>query len=159
LDALVAPLDPEDYGKLPLVKEGSQRAPSQKTTRITMENETRTMPSGEQRPIRKPILMRDKFDGVDSDDESDETDEDDTERAVRQNMEEDESDDEKPTVVGGVSMDLDIDMAEEEEEFLKFAREALGLSDNMWDDIVRDRTNRGGMSRSLARFFRSLIPV
>jgi len=46
-----------------------------------------------------------------------------------------------PVVVDG---DGDVDMGEEEEEFLKFSREALGISQEMWDGILNDRKGRGG---------------
>ena len=40
--------------------------------------------------------------------------------------------------------DVEIDMNEEEDEFLEFARQALGLTDDQWKDIVKDRKDRGG---------------
>ncbi|KAL1407108.1 hypothetical protein Q8F55_006522 [Vanrija albida] len=39
--------------------------------------------------------------------------------------------------------DMDVDMGEEEEEFLKFARESLGISPEQWDSIVKSREERG----------------
>jgi hypothetical protein len=48
---------------------------------------------------------------------------------------------EAPVVVEG---DGDVDMGEEEEEFLKFSREALGITPDMWEGIMRDRQGRGG---------------
>ncbi len=83
------------------------------------------------KPLRPPILPRDKYDGVDSDDESDEED--------AEMDSEDEED--QPQVVG----DVEVDMGEEEEEFLEFSRQALGISDEQWSDIVKDRKDRGGM--------------
>jgi hypothetical protein len=50
---------------------------------------------------------------------------------------------EAPVVVEG---DGDVDMGEEEEEFLKFTREALGISPDMWESIISDRKGRGGES-------------
>ncbi|WVQ93806.1 hypothetical protein IAU59_000884 [Kwoniella sp. CBS 9459] len=44
------------------------------------------------------------------------------------------------------AMEVDMDMGEngdEEEDFLKFTREALGISDEMWAGIVGDRQARG----------------
>jgi hypothetical protein len=35
-------------------------------------------------------------------------------------------------------------MAEEGEEFLEFSRHALGITDEHWREIVRDRMSRGG---------------
>ena len=81
------------------------------------------------RPIRQPIITRDQYDGVDSDDETDIED-----------QEDDESDDEQPQIVG----DVEIDMEEEEAEFLEFSKQVLGITDDQWNEIVRDRKNRGG---------------
>jgi len=45
-------------------------------------------------------------------------------------------------------MDIDPDMGEEEEEFLKFSRDALGISDDVWEGILSSRLERGGESSS-----------
>ena len=37
-------------------------------------------------------------------------------------------------------------MEEEQEEFLEFARHALGVSDEQWNAIVDERRARGGVS-------------
>jgi hypothetical protein len=66
---------------------------------------------------------------VDSDDETDE-----------EEVVDDESDEDKPQVVG----DIEIDMGEEEEEFLEFSRQALGITDEQWHGIIQDRQGRGG---------------
>lgn len=135
MDKLVPGLDPAEYGKMP----PSFHNNSQRVAPITMETELREVftavspgTSGEpqKRPIRPPIIPRDKYDGVDSDDESDEENEgggDDDEEA------------DKPQIVG----DVEIDMDEEEDEFLEFARQVLGMSDDQWSDIVRERKGRG----------------
>ena len=133
LDALVPGLDPSEYGQMPpsfhtnsqRVAKGDQRSEQQ------AKNSTQDTPS-----TRAPLLTRDKYEGVDSDDESDEDESDD----------EDGSDDERPQLVG----DIEIDMSEEQEEFLEFARQALGVSEQQWNDIVNERKERGG------RFARSL---
>ncbi len=123
---------------------------AQQLTSVTLETETRTMPSGEQRKIRRPILARDKFDGVDSDDESSDDDDGqtDTIRALHalkeQDMVQDEDEDALPQVVGGVLHDVDVDMLQEEADFIKFSRDALGISDAQWDSIVSERRGRGG---------------
>ncbi|KAG8900124.1 hypothetical protein FRB99_006220 [Tulasnella sp. 403] len=148
LDRLVAPLDPADYGKIPSLEQVTDPpSVSRKTLPVTLDSETRTLPNGETRRIRKPILMRDKFDGVDSDDETDSGEEetgDDVKHALDALREaEGGSDDEAPQVVGGVSHDIDINMEDEQEEFLKFSREALGITDTMWTQIVDDRKGRG----------------
>jgi hypothetical protein len=38
----------------------------------------------------------------------------------------------------------DIDMEQEEEEFLKFARDALGIDEAMWTGMLEERKSRGG---------------
>jgi hypothetical protein len=40
--------------------------------------------------------------------------------------------------------EMDPDMQKEEEEFLKFTREQLGINDEMWQSIMADRKARGG---------------
>lgn len=139
MDKLVPGIDPSEYGKMP----ASFHSNSQRTAPVTLDTELREelpSPSGATRIpeivparlIRPPILPRDKYDGVDSDDETDE-DEGDADE---------EEDDEHPQVVG----EVEIDMAEEEEEFIEFARQALGVTDEQWNDILRERSERGGTS-------------
>ena len=88
------------------------------------------------KPMRPLIFPRDQFDGVeDSDDES--------EGGKDGLDEDDETEEDRPQVVG----ELEVDMQEEEEEFLQFSREALGISSEMWNDIIQDRKSRDGTSR------------
>lgn len=47
--------------------------------------------------------------------------------------------------VDGGDDDGDIDMGQEEAEFLKFSREALGITDDQWEGILSSRRDRGGM--------------
>ena len=136
MDDLVPALDASEYGQMP-----SSYSKSQSIARTTVENDIITSedPKGNHqatsrskpysRPIRQPILTRNKYDGVDSDDESEDEDG-------------SESEEERPQVVG----DVEIDMEEEEDEFLEFSRQALGISDDQWKDIIRDRKERGGKS-------------
>lgn len=136
MDQLVTGIAPEDYGKMPATFYSN----SQRTAPTTLENEMSgteqkpndTPESVPTKPIRRPILPRDDFDGVDSDDESDEEDPGDQDS---------EYEEDKPQVVG----DIEIDMAEEEEEFLTFTRGVLGISEDQWKDIVQDRKDRGGL--------------
>lgn len=132
MDKLVPGLEPSDYGKMP----PSFHTNSQRVAPVTIESEaevrTETVSPETQRPIRKPIIPRDHYDGVDSDDESDED----------EPADDAESDEDRPQVVG----DIEVDMDEEEDEFLEFSRQALGISDAQWNDIVQDRQRRGGMS-------------
>ncbi|TRM60141.1 SGT1 protein-domain-containing protein [Schizophyllum amplum] len=137
MDTLVAPLEQADYGKMPAsFYSASQRAaPDTDDTPEEVQTEGAANASKEQhktpeRAPRAPIIMRNKYEGVDSDDETD-SDED------MQPDSEDEED--KPQVVG----DVEIDMGEEEDEFLEFARNALGISGDQWEDIIRDRKARG----------------
>lgn len=132
MDKLVPGLEPSDYGKMPAsFHSNSQRVAPGAMEEPDPEDLTGPSPIPKQaRPSRQPILPRDRYDGVDSDDETDEED---------QEEDEDEEED-KPQVVG----DIEIDMGEEEEEFLEFSRQALGITDAQWNDIVQDRKGRGG---------------
>ena len=61
----------------------------------------------------------------------------------------DETEEDMPQVVGGAEAgegEEDVDMAEEEEEFLKFSKEALGIDEEMWESILSSRRERGGES-------------
>jgi hypothetical protein len=134
LDNLVPGLEPNEYGKMPAAfHTNSQRVAP---TTIDTDNigggagsSTANPESNITKPIRKPILPRDKFDGVDSDDETDEED-----------VEDEEDEEDRPQVVG----DVEVDMGEEEEEFLEFSRQALGITDEQWKGILEDRKGRGG---------------
>lgn len=131
MERLVPGIDPSEYGKMP----ASHYTNSQRVTRPTADNNVREDISSaasavNSKPIRPPILPRDKFDGVDSDDESDEEDEE----------EDEDEEDEQPQVEG----EVEIDMSEEQDEFLEFARQALGITDEQWVGIIKDRKDQGG---------------
>ncbi|KAJ7275372.1 SGT1 protein-domain-containing protein [Mycena haematopus] len=132
MDKLVTGIAPSEYGQMPAsFHENSQKvAPSTVETEV-VEDVKDTKPSATTephgKPIREPIIPRDRYDGVDSDDETDE------EEDV------DEEEDERPQVVG----DIEVDMGEEEDEFLEFSRQALGITDDQWGEILRDRQGRG----------------
>ncbi len=136
MDRLVPGIDPSEYGKMPATFHSN----SQRVAPTTVETEIREEKPEEgsdnqpyMRPIRPPILPRDEYEGVvDSDDETDEEGE--------GGGEDEESDEDKPQVVG----EVEIDMEEEQDEFLEFARHALGVSDEQWNEIVKDRQSRGG---------------
>ncbi|KAJ7596676.1 SGT1 protein-domain-containing protein [Mycena floridula] len=126
---LVPALDASEYGKMP----ASFHINSQKTAPTTIETEDvapePTEGPNPSKPLRKPILTRDKYDGVDSDDETDE-----------EGMGDDsESEEDRPQVVG----EIEVDMEEEEDDFLEFSRQALGISNDQWNEIIRDREGRG----------------
>jgi hypothetical protein len=139
MDKLVPSLEPAEYGKMPAsFHANSQRvAPTMETGIVDDDLRNTKADNGSRasesplRPIRQPILPRDKYDGVDSDDETDE------ENNIEQD---DESDEDQPQVVG----EVEVDMAEEEDEFLEFSRHALNISDEQWGEIIRDRQGRGG---------------
>ncbi|KAJ3750022.1 SGT1 protein-domain-containing protein [Lentinula detonsa] len=131
MDSLVPKLDPSEYGKMPAsFHSNSQKVRSQvETDTVKTDSENPNTSAGTNKPIRQPILTRDTYDGVDSDDETDE-----------ENAEEDsESEEDKPQVVG----DIEVDMGEEEDEFLEFSRQALGISDTQWKEILEERRTRG----------------
>jgi hypothetical protein len=88
------------------------------------------LPRTQPKLSRAPLLPRDKYEGVDSDDDTD-TDE------VDGPADEDED---EPELVG----EAEVDMAEEEEEFLEFSRQALGITDEHWQQILQERRDRGG---------------
>ena len=139
MDRLVPGLEPSEYGQMPAsFHANSQRvAPTMETGVDTESNSPKknskvsTEPDTSMKPIRLPILPRDKYDGVDSDDETDEEDGPEAD---------DESEEDQPQIVG----EVEVDMGEEEEEFLEFSRQTLGISDEQWGEIVRDRKGRGG---------------
>lgn len=138
MDTLVPALDPSDYGKMPSsFYTNSQRIAPEPNSEENTETEA-SKPENEVpevRPMRRPVFAKETYDGVDSDDETDEENGDDDQ----------ESEEDRPQLVG----DIEIDMGEEEEEFLEFSRQALGISDEHWQDILRDRKGRGGKCLSL----------
>ncbi|KAF7978922.1 hypothetical protein HWV62_44458 [Athelia sp. TMB] len=143
MDNLVPSLEPAEYGQMPaLYHANSQRvAPTMETGVVENSerkvNEKAPKDDNPMRPIRQPILPRDKYDGVDSDDDTDDDD---------GPEQDDESDEDQPQVMG----EIEVDMGQEEEEFLEFSRQALGISDEQWEEIVRDRKGRGAFVPSSA---------
>ena len=141
MDKLVPALEPMEYGKMPATyHSNSQRVAPEVVDAdadVDMENtDSSSAPKAkkdtkERVTMRPPIIPRDRYDGVDSDDETDE-----------EAVEDDESEEDRPQVVG----DIEIDMDEEEEEFLEFSRQALGITDEQWSTIIKDRKDRGGTS-------------
>ncbi|KAG9314597.1 SGT1 protein-domain-containing protein [Chiua virens] len=146
MDCLVPALPASEYGQMP-ASFNTQRVA--KTTILTEQVETGVLKidasvndtvmgeptrSAQARPIRPPLLPRDKYEGVDSDDESSSSD-----PLAGGDDEDGESEEDRPQVVG----DIEVDMDEEEAEFLEFSRQALGISDKMWDDIIQERRGRG----------------
>jgi hypothetical protein len=136
MDRLVPALESSEYGRMPpSFHSNSQRV--RKNPLWTDSSPTKDQPkqdvASQPKAIRPLIFPRDQFDGVeDSDDETEEE-----ENAL---VEREEEEEEGPQIVG----ELEIDMEQEAEEFLKFSREALGISSDMWTDIIRDRRGRDG---------------
>ncbi|OJA18839.1 hypothetical protein AZE42_00817 [Rhizopogon vesiculosus] len=141
---LVPALPEAEYGQMPASFN------TQRVSKATIETETVdvvhpmitqssiTEPASRSTPhtrsIRPPILPRDKYEGVDSDDESSDSD------PLAGGDEEDvESEEDRPQVVG----DVEVDMDEEEAEFLEFSRQALGITDEQWGNIIQERKGRG----------------
>jgi hypothetical protein len=140
MEKLVPGIEPSEYGRMPAsFYDRSQRiAPTKHVDELAgVESEGLTTESGPpfalSRPVRAPILTRDHYEGVDSDDDSGEENE---------LADDDEDDEDEPQLVG----EVEVDMAEEEEEFLEFSRQTLGISDEHWQQILRERKERGGES-------------
>ncbi|KAG6820765.1 hypothetical protein H0H93_012029 [Arthromyces matolae] len=137
MDKLVPGIEPSEYGKMPAsFYSNSQRVAQTNADPDQTEQQTQSKKEAPVKPIRQPIIPRDKYDGVDSDDETDE-----------EEVEDEESEDEHPQVVG----DVEIDMEEEEEEFLEFSRQALGITDDQWGDIIQERKERGAFVPTSAK--------
>jgi hypothetical protein len=139
LEKLVPGIDPSEYGRMPasFYKHSQRVAPPEladDTTEVDNAGSARETgaTSTQSRHVRAPILARDRYEGVDSDDDSDEEDE----------SVDNEEEEEQPQLVG----EIEVDMAEEEEEFLEFSRQTLGISDDQWHQILRERRERGGKS-------------
>lgn len=141
MDALVAPLEPGEYGTMPAEYRhaNSQATAVDAGDVIDMNHKAELSEIKDNaRPVRKPVFQQDKFDGIDSDDETSE------EEIGGPLMEDDEDEDDRPQIVG----EIEIDMEQEQEDFLRFSREALGIDDEAWANIIADREKRGGESVS-----------
>ncbi|KAG8689182.1 hypothetical protein FRC11_003914 [Ceratobasidium sp. 423] len=169
MDRLVPPLEPGDYGQMPTSYSNSQPvkpstldtekhipeneempelgestsnskptiADAYKTPTTTpQDTDQQSEQKSREKLLRRPLLPRDRFDGVDSDDD---TDPEDTEPALNALPDDSESEEDRPIVVGEVEIDMD----DEQEEFIKFSREALGIDDALWSKIMEERKHRG----------------
>ncbi|CAE6433483.1 unnamed protein product [Rhizoctonia solani] len=169
MDNLVPPLEPGDYGRMPASYSNSQPvrpntletekhipeeeempalgestpdsklsvADAYKTpTSTPHDTDQQSEQKGREKFLRRPLLPRDHFDGVDSDDD---TDPEDAELALNTLPDDSESEEDRPAVVG----EVEIDMSDEQEEFIKFSREALGIDDALWSKIMEERKTRG----------------
>ena len=141
MEELVAAIEPSDYGKMPPSFYNNSQRVARETRQADVGNTNGDVLDSVQssslssslptRSIRPPIIPRDQYDGVDSDDETDEEDE---------GPEDAESEDDMPQVVG----EVEIDMEQEQDEFVEFARQALGVTDEQWAKIIQERKSRGG---------------
>ncbi|KAI0307939.1 SGT1 protein-domain-containing protein [Multifurca ochricompacta] len=129
LENLVPGIESSEYGRMPAsFYEHSQRVAAtcgEVSTSVT----DNSLPHVRSQPVRAPIIPRDRYEGVDSDDDSEDEDE----------PVDEEDEEEQPQLVG----DVEVDMAEEEEEFLEFSRQTLGISDEHWREILQERRGRG----------------
>lgn len=149
LEKLVPGIEPSEYGRMPAsFYDLSQRVAPPKPTNNVIEVESAEsardgdISSVQSRSVRAPILARDSYEGVDSDG--------DTEGEDSPADEEEE----QPQLVG----EIEVDMAEEEEEFLEFSRQTLGISDDHWQQILQERRGRGGKSLWLTQCFSFTFP-
>lgn len=137
---LVPPLPAAEYGQMP-ASFNTQRVSKTTIETATVETPLSPMAGTSSRPphttrlVRPPLLPRDRYDGVDSDDESSSSD-----PLAGGDEDEYESEEDRPQVVD----EVDIDMTDEQDEFIEFSRQALGISDELWNQIIQDRTRRGG---------------
>ena len=151
LEKLVPGIDPSEYGRMPAsFYDRSQRVAPSELTNDVMEVESAEsareggMSSAWSGSVRGPILARDRYEGVDSDDDTEGED----------SPADEEEEEEQPQLVG----EIEVDMAEEEEEFLEFSRQTLGISDDQWQEILQDRRGRGGKSLWLTHCFSFTLP-
>jgi hypothetical protein len=146
LEKLVPGIDPSEYGRMPAsFYDHSQRVVPPELTNNVMGVESAEsardggISSALSRSVRAPILTRDRYEGVDSDDDTEGED----------SPADEEEEEEQPQLVG----EIEVDMAEEEEEFLEFSRQTLGISDDQWQQILQERRGRGGKSLCLTQCF------
>lgn len=124
--ALVAPIDPETWGQ--------KTAPPPLAVPVTP-----SIPL----PSRVPKLTEEKYDGASSDssDEEEAASEDKVlDDELGEGMDTEGGDENAPAVVE----ELEMDMEEEMDEFLKFATETLGLTSEQYAAILGERRGRGG---------------
>lgn len=134
LASLVAPLPDNTWGSDTVVSTGPPPLDS--------ELPPPSSASVNQRP-RSPQLTSEKYDGASDSDYSIELDESEIRTSATTNdegnMVEDEEDEDGPAIV-----DEEVDMGLEMDEFLKFATETLGLTEEQYSKILGERKQRGG---------------
>ncbi|KAF8759134.1 SGT1 protein [Rhizoctonia solani] len=156
MDSLVPPLEPGDYDGETYVGRGGNACtrrinPDSKlsiidayktSTSAAHDMDHQSEQKSREKLLRRALLPRDRFDGVESDDD---TDPEDAESTLNTLPDDSDSEEDRPTVVGEVEIDMD----DEQEEFIKFSREALGIDDVLWSKIMEERKSRGAFVRAL----------
>lgn len=162
MNNLVPALPASEYGQMPasfntqrvakptILTEQIEAGPLKADTGATDTGAGESSPPVRARLIRPPLLPRDKYEGVDSDDESSSSD-----PLAGGDDEDSDSEEDRPQVVG----EIEVDMNEEEAEFLEFSRQTLGISDEMWDGIIKERQGRGGVSRRGLRYMNGWLTM
>ncbi|ORY54998.1 SGT1 protein-domain-containing protein [Leucosporidium creatinivorum] len=134
LETLVAPLSSSEWGQR------TAPPPSSTTSAAARAQEEEASDKA-----RAPRLPRDNYDGASEDD--DEASEDEVmegEEGLAGLEGDDEVEGEEgPAVVGGEEGDEEMNMEEEMDEFLKFATETLGLTEEQYGKILGERRERG----------------
>ncbi|GAA6008559.1 hypothetical protein JCM11491_003348 [Sporobolomyces phaffii] len=135
LEALVAPLPVSEWGQSTATASASERtAPPPPLTSDSTAPES----SKEPRPAK---FEAEKYDGASSDsDSSDEAMPGEEGLGTLDEENGDDGDEEQPAVMNEDDM---LDMGEEMDEFLKFATETLGLSEEQYQGILGERRQRG----------------
>lgn len=134
LEALVAPLPISEWGQ-----QATPSSTSASSVPPPLVPTSTTSPSKkEPRPAK---FEAEKYDGASSDSDSDDEAMPGEEGLATLDEQDGEEDDEQPAVMNEEDM---LDMGEEMDEFLKFATETLGLSEEQYQGILGERRQRGG---------------
>ncbi|KZP00895.1 hypothetical protein CALVIDRAFT_533227 [Calocera viscosa TUFC12733] len=150
MDRLVQPLAVGEYGRMPedwsrpapmsdaalAEAEARQAAVSAAAKGKEKESIVALEPLDMTSGHRAPLFGRESYEGHSSDSELDE--------AGQGLSDSEEEGEDAPQVVGELEpMDIEPDMQQEEEDFLAFARRELGISEQGWGEIVRQREGEG----------------
>ena len=137
MDKLVPTLPDAEWGSS---TQKSVPMPEAGASRVAAADETATATAD-----RKAAFEPEKYDGV-----SDESEDEDDLDPMAEGLEDGED---GAQVVGETEVDMDNEMA----DFLKFTREALGLSEAQYNDILKSRSDRGGACHELSPSNRNLM--
>lgn len=137
LENLVAPLPISEWGQqTPLTSQSTETAAKSSVPSVVK--------SGAQTPhkdARPAKFEAEKYDGASSDSDSSDEAMPGEEGLAALDEEDGERDEDEPSVMDEDAM---LDMGEEMDEFLKFATETLGLSEEQYQGILGERRQRGG---------------